>query len=347
MRRCRFVFLALFMAIALMACAGEKTISTAQVDADAASRLGLTADEVASLASLEQVDAYPLYTMHHYAPAPLIGAAAASPTADAAGGPAWGCSLFAALADPEEQVFGRNFDWTFSPALLLFNHPEDGYTSAAMVDIEYLGYAGDESERLTDRPVDELLGLLDASRLPFDGMNEKGLVVGMAAVPRAFVPADPTKDTVDSLGIIRLALDGAATVTEAVDIMRSHNVDFEGQTPLHYLLADATGDSALVEYHEGAIEVIRSGTGWHQMTNFVQSAVDDTAGHCDRYDAITEELEASGGALDPAGAMALLGRVAQSSTQWSMVYDLTTGEMSVVMGQDYDRTHSFSFDGAG
>ena len=80
------------------------------------------------------------------------------------------------------------------------------------------------------------------------------------------------------------------------------------------------------------------------MTNFVQSEVDDTAGHCDRYDAITEELQGRGGALDPSGALALLERVAQSSTQWSMVYDLSANEMSVVMGQDYGRVHSFSLD---
>ena len=51
----------------------------------------------------------------------------------------WSCTLFAALGDPNDLYFGRNFDREFSPTLLLFNHPKDGYSSVSMVDISYLG----------------------------------------------------------------------------------------------------------------------------------------------------------------------------------------------------------------
>jgi hypothetical protein len=213
-----------------------------------------------------------------------------------------------------------------------------------MVDISYLGFPGDDSADLTLKPLGELLGLLDTPRIPFDGMNEAGLVMGMAAVPEAYLPVDPGKDTVDSLGIIRLALDGAATVGEAVELMRSYNVDFEGQTPLHYLLADAAGDAALVEYHAGEIRVLRTQTDWHHATNFLMSAVESPAGQCQRYDAITEELELSGGDLDFGGAVRLLERVAQPHTQWSLVYGITSGEIRVVMGQAYERVHTFSLE---
>lgn len=213
-----------------------------------------------------------------------------------------------------------------------------------MVDISYLGFPGDASADLTRRPLGELLGLLDAPWIPFDGMNEAGLVIGMAAVPEAYVPVDPGKATVDSLGIIRLALDGATTVGEAIELIRSYNVDFEGQTPLHYLLADAAGDAALVEYHAGKIRVLRTQTGWHHATNFLMSAVESPAGQCERYDAITEQLESSGGDLDFDGALTLLGRVAQPHTQWSLVYSMTSGEIRVAMGQAYERTHTFSLD---
>ena len=52
------------------------------------------------------------------------------------------CSLFAALGDPENRLFGRNFDWRYSPALLLFtDRPAGGgYASVSMVDIAYLGF---------------------------------------------------------------------------------------------------------------------------------------------------------------------------------------------------------------
>jgi hypothetical protein len=175
-------------------------------------------------------------------------------------------------------------------------------------------------------------------------MNEAGLVIGMAAVPEAYVPADPGLNTVDSLGIIRLALDGAATVGEAVELFRSYNVDFEGQTPLHYLLADAAGDAALVEFHAGELRVVRSETDWQHATNFLISAVESAAGQCERYDAITQELESIKGILDFDGALGLLERVAQRHTQWSLVYDITSGEIRVVMGQDFGRVHTFSLE---
>ena len=130
----------------------------------------------------------------------------------------WACTLFAALADPEARLFGRNFDWSFSPTVLLFSDPADGYASAAMVNISYLGFAGALSENLTAKPIDELVGLLDAHHIPFDGLNEAGLTIGMAAVSPGDMEFDPSKQSVGSLGIIRVVLDKAATVDEAIEL---------------------------------------------------------------------------------------------------------------------------------
>ncbi len=308
----------------------------------AAEDLGLTPDEFASLTSLEEVDDYPLYVMHRYAPEPLLAQSVGVGGVAAAQAPGWGCALFAAVADPDSMVFGRNFDWEFSPALLLFNHPDDGYDSVAMVDIEYLGFPGDAAQDLTDQPLGDLVGLLEAPRIPFDGMNEAGLVVGMAAVPATPVPSDPSRATVDSLGVIRVALDTAATVGEAIEVFRSLNVDFSGQTPLHYLLADATGDAALVEYKDGEVWVARSDSGWLHATNFLLSGGQSATGQCHRYDELDAQLSELQGELDLDTALQMLEDVAQSHTQWSIVYGLTTRELQVTMGQSYGTTYEFS-----
>lgn len=304
----------------------------------------LTSEQIATLSSLELVDDYPLYLMHHYAPEALVTTTGSPALADGPIRPDWGCSLFAVLTDPGSMVFARNFDWEFSPALLLFNHPDNGYESVAMVDIEYLGYPGDASEGLADKPLDDLTGLLDAHRIPFDGMNEAGLTIAMAAVPATRVPSDPSRDTVDSLGVIRVALDTAATVTEAIDVFQNLNVDFSDQTPLHYLLADAAGDAAVIEFKAGEIRVLRSDTAWLHMTNFLLSDVDSPAGHCDRYDTIGAELDTAAGELDIEDALRILERVAQSHTQWSITYDMSTGDVLVAMGQSYERVHYFALD---
>ncbi len=102
---------------------------------------GMSEAEGATLSSLEQIDDFPLYTMIYEADYSQAGVDVFLSEDSAQ---SWACSLFAAMGDPEDMLFGRNFDWDFSPALLLFTDPSDGYASVSMVDIAYLGY---EEER--------------------------------------------------------------------------------------------------------------------------------------------------------------------------------------------------------
>ena len=64
-----------------------------------------------------------------------------------------------------------------------------------MVDIEYLGFGGNRSKDLTSLTLGQRQELLIAPSLPFDGMNERGLAVAMAAVPaRRDAPRPGQKD---------------------------------------------------------------------------------------------------------------------------------------------------------
>lgn len=306
--------------------------------------LGLTEAEVTTLLSLEQVDEYPLYAMDFYGDYDIAAQDIEQQTKIEPFAASWSCSLFAALGESKNKLYGRNFDWDYSPALLLFTHPLNGYASVSVVDIAYLGYEGTDALGLTEAPMEDLVSLLDAPRLPFDGMNEKGLAVGMAAVPAGDVPADPEKDWVDSLEIIRLMLDHAATVNEALEILQNYNIDFGGGPPIHYLVADAQGDAALFEHFGGEIHVLRNQTAWFQATNFLVSSVASPSGQCRRYDTIGEQLDAAQGALTPQAAMGLLQDVSQTGTQWSVVYSISAGEIHIGMGRDYDEIHVLNLD---
>jgi hypothetical protein len=306
---------------------------------------GLSPDQVATLTSLKQVDDYPLYTMHYYGPyVPRPSSQAGDGVWARAGLPeAWACSLIAALGDPEDPVYGRNFDWEFSPALLLTTDPPDGYASVSMVDIAYLGFGEATFHTVADLPLEGRRALLAAPLLPFDGMNEQGLAVGMAAVPPGDMRPDSGKETIGSLGVIREMLDHARTVDEAVAILDRYNIDREGGVPLHYLVADRSGHAVLVEFYQGERVLFSNETPWHVATNFLQAAVGPSAaGPCWRYDLIQQQLEQANGRLTPAEAMDLLAKVAQPHTQWSIVYGLSTGEVQVVMGQAYDDVHALS-----
>ena len=305
---------------------------------------GRTAAE-ATLDSLRRVDDYPLYTMRYYGPweeaaAPASPDIAPQPRRAA---PAWACSLFAALGDPEKRLFGRNFDWRYSPALLLFTDPPDGYASVSMVDLAYLVDPADAG-RLTELSVADRRPLLQAPLWTFDGMNEHGLVVGMAAVPESEMPYDPSKPTIDSLGIIREMLDRARNVDEALAVLQAYTISWEGGPPLHYLIADAAGDAVLVEFVDGEMVLLSRDeqAPWHAATNHWRAtvAIGRPSG-CWRYDLVERELEEREGHLTVPRAMQLLTDVSQAETQWSVVYDLSLRAVHVVMGRAYDVVHHF------
>jgi hypothetical protein len=335
--------------IILPACSSQQPVKILAASTDTPTAVvpeGLSPEAAAALQSLTQVDDYPLFTMRYegdYRQEAFSNLL--EPTAGFPPQFSWGCSLFAALADHEDMLFGRNFDWQFSPALLLFTYPLEGYASVAMVDIEYLGFSSSALAGLPESALEDRIPLLSAPFIPFDGMNEKGLVIGMAAVPEGNVPPDPGKPTIGSLGVIREMLDRAQTVGEAVAILQEYNIYMEGGPALHYLIADTTGKAVLVEFSQGKMVQIPNLEPWHLATNFLCSeAGDEMKGHCDRYDRILMRLTEKDGMLTSQEAMHLLDQVSQDITQWSVVYQMDQQQVLVKMGRDEKRVYSFDFE---
>jgi len=297
-------------------------------------------DQWRTLSSLHKVDDHPLYVMTYYGDYDFEK----SLLADTQWQPSylemacgWACTCFSSFNEEGAPLFGRNFDWHDHPALLLFTDPPDGYASVSMVDIAYLGFGrGDPSWGARRR-------LLQAPYMPFDGLNERGLVVGMMAVSEADAPHDPQKVTLDSLQAIRLLLDDAQDVDEAISLLDNYNIAWDGGPPLHYLIADVAGHSAVVEFVDGQMEVLRNEQPWQVATNFVISVAmpEGASSGCWRYNRAYQTLQGTSGSLSPQEAMALLKNVSQSSTIWSIVYGLGSGDVQVVMNREYDQVHTF------
>src|SRR5262245_34515096 len=256
---------------------------------------------------LRKVDDFPLYELTDSLPTPSLYA-----KTDTTG---FACTVF--MAAGGNPILGRNFDFHNEPALVLHHRPPGAYKSVSLVDISYLGFDRRHLSRLSEPGAERALAR--ASRLPFDGMNEKGLAVAMAAVPAARTPAQPDRTT-GSLGVMRLVLDHAATVPEALKIFRATAIDFSGGPPLHYLVADASGAGAVIEYVDGRVHVFERGsTPYIAMTNFTLTS-DARPDH--RYRTATATLAHSHGRLTPASTIDLLRRTAQPITRWSAAYDL-------------------------
>ncbi|MEU8110333.1 linear amide C-N hydrolase [Nonomuraea muscovyensis] len=303
---------------------------TAPRQGEGGALLRQTPDERArTVAGLRQVDDLPLYEMTYHG-----GYDIEAPLTDAElgrGEDGWACSLFHRGAE-----FGRNFDWDPNPAMVVRADPPDGHASLSLVDVSYL-LDGKDPADLKDPADRRRLG--HAVLAPFDGMNEKGLAVGLAQTPDAELPArTPGRALVSSVRVMRLVLDRAATVDEAVALMRRYDVDFTGGPQVHYLLADRSGRSVVVEYGQGRMHVIDD----RVLTNITMAGADRRARLADtRYRTLAEGIGTRTDALD------LLRQVAQPHTRWSVVYDLKAGTARVVTGQRWSRVHTFTIEPGG
>ncbi|MGC5012157.1 linear amide C-N hydrolase [Streptosporangium sp. DT93] len=288
-----------------------------------------SATEVArTIRSLRKIDDLPMYEMTFHGSydreAPL-GEGELAASADG-----WACSLFA--LDGDRPLFGRNFDWDPNPALIVHSDPPDGYASVSVVDLFHLlgRSTPPDPASASDRR-----RMAHAVLAPFDGVNEKGLAIGMATAPEGGLPKpSPDRPELGSVRVIRMMLDEAATVDEAVAIMRRYDVDFTIGPQVHYLIADATGRSVVVEYARGRLNVIDD----RMLTNFTMTGTSPAQRRADgRYGTLARGLPA---ARDWSDAMGLLRSVAQTHTRWSVVYDLTDATARVVTGQRWDRVHT-------
>ena len=258
--------------------------------------------------------------------------------------PDLGCSTFAAETPEGDAIFGRNFDMYYSPALFVRTAPEDGYRSISMVNLSYIGFGED---KLPTSLLDSLLTLA-APYVPLDGLNEKGLAVGVLLIDTEPTDQQTDKPDITTTTAIRLLLDRAATVDEALALLRQYDMHASANSCYHFQIADAAGRAVVVEYIGDEMNVVES----PRATNFLLTEGDwDFGRGQDRFAVLEETMEASGGVLTEEEGMALLQAVSQqpqpgkdSSTQWSCLYNQVRGTVDIAVAMVYDSLYHFAID---
>lgn len=247
------------------------------------------------------------------------------------------CSTFSALNESGGYIFGRNLDYKKEDTIvLLYSKPSDGYASVSMVDGVFIGYKGTDSQNYKNH-------LLAAAYLPMDGMNECGLAIATNSV-ESFIDYDSTKVTIGSSTALRMMLDYAKTVDEAVELLKKFNLHFSGGQSLNYMISDATGKSVIVGFLGSKMEITENKNSWQVVTNFRVPAFEDeevAKKGCARYKRIFEGLNEKNGKVSPNDSMNLLRKVAQPNTTWSVVYDKSTGDIKVAAHSDYSKIYNF------
>ena len=111
-------------------------------------------------------------------------------------------------------------------------------------------------------------------------------------------------------------LDYAANVSEALELIGKYNVYFD-EVPIHYMVADAAGNSAVIEYLNGKPVVLRGSGGWQVSTNFVisEEKPDGANSSCRRYNTLESALSKTKGVLDAGAGKKMLKNVAQEGSE--------------------------------
>lgn len=241
-----------------------------------------------------------------------------------------GCTAFVTKNEQGEVLYGRNFDFLYAPSLQLYTEPKSGYKSVSTVNLSFAGYS---EGLLPDGSLFDKFLTLTAPFLPFDGMNEKGVAIALLAVPEAEPPYDSNKITLNTTTAIRLVLDKAATVEDAVELLRNYNIYFSGNIECHYLIADASGHSVIVEFYDDDLQVVEAENDFQIASNFIaynDLNIGEGFTEFERYDAVEKELLDNNGILNENDVVSLLAEVGVQDgevdkLQWSVVYNLTTG----------------------
>ena len=320
-------------------------------------------NELRSLASLKKVDNYGMYQMTYYGDYGFDEFLKVGAKSDAdieafvtrrllkglpidLGVTGDGCTAFVVKNENDDILFGRNFDFTYSPSLQLYTTPDNGYASVSTVNLSFLGYSEDN---LPDGGFFESFLTLAAPFLPFDGMNEKGLAITSLAVPEAEAPYYSDKVTLNTTTAMRLVLDNAATVEEAVDLLRQYNIYFSNGIACHYLIADASGHSAIVEYINQELCIVETDEEYQIASNFIAyDGLNIGEGYTEfeRYDKVQNAIEVNEGTLEAEGAIQLLVDVGIfdgdiDKLQWSVLYNLTTGDGEIFANRKMDNIIEF------
>lgn len=282
------------------------------------------------------------------------------------------CSSFTARTPDGDALFARNYDFSKTNTCIVFTEANEGrHASVSTVDLQFLGIDVDKGVTgLMDK-----ITCLAAPYAPLDGMNDAGVSCGiyMTYQGSQTVATDQNTDLPDltSTTLLRLILDYADDVDEAVEIAQSYDLHDSAKTSYHYMVADASGRSAVLEWVGETDATDNDGSARRLVVTYSDddAHIGKTEGECsyqwvtnfilqpgyydneadmkglDRYERIGQELCAVDGVVrDEQAAMDILAIVGRRTwknddgngcTVHSAVYNLTDKTVLWVTNENY------------
>ena len=269
--------------------------------------------------------------------------------------PEGACSTFVTETPDRHKLFARNFDYKSGMAMLIKAVPKKGYRSIALSNLGHIGF---NEKHLPEKSIIGRFRTLAAVYSPLDGMNEKGFAVAVNTAVEQVTRQDTGKTPVMTTLAIRLLLDRAENVEEAIGILDSIDMRSSGKIGYHFQLADRSGDSAIVEYIDNKMVVLRKKQEDIDfcLTNFTLSTDEKNGTGKERFEIMQDRLHEKGSVMTSKEAMELLNAAQMdghkyyepghmyydSITQWSVVYDLSRCTAAVTIKSDFEKIYDFS-----
>lgn len=265
-----------------------------------------------------------------------------------AGNPApadYGCSALTARTPEGGVLMGRNFDFSSATGMILHTVPEQGYETYTTFNLNFLGFG----DGFVPEDIKNQYMALSVLFFALDGINEKGLAIAdLMAGDDAQTHQDSGKPALTTTSAICYLLKNAATVDEALELLRGIDMHSDIGAAHHYAISDATGRSVVVEYVDNRLEIVDSPA----VTNHYLCASKLNVGLMEgdrRFEYLCRQREAAGGVMDKRQLTQTIASVSQPQqdgtflgTAWTMVMDLTHPSVTYYSRRHFDKPFHFS-----
>ena len=255
----------------------------------------------------------------------------------------YGCSSLVARTPEGSVLMGRNFDFPFGAGIIMHSRPRHGYESITTFNTDFYGFGeGWKPEGFINQYL-ALAGLFFA----LDGINEKGLVVAdLMAGDNVETHQETGKPALTTTSALKYLLNRAATVDEAVDLLRGIDMHSDIGSAHHYAIADASGRSVVVEYVDDEIVVVESPACTNHYLCEAKRNVGLYEGD-NRYDLLCARYAEAGGTMDKESLGTAIASVSAAAepgfmgTLWTTLMDLTNPSVIYWSRRHFDKPFRF------
>ncbi|SKC23428.1 linear amide C-N hydrolase [Alkalitalea saponilacus] len=262
----------------------------------------------------------------------------------------YACTTF--FLNGEQKLFGRNFDFPSGVGHIYINPANIEKTSFIFPPekpFTWVSKYGSISFNQNGR------------EMPYGGINEAGLVIEQMWHQEAKYPEPDQRKALTELQWIQYHLDNSATVQDVINSDEKLRISITSVATLHFLVADASGDLAAIEFFDGKMVVhsgdelkypVLSNCSYDVSLNYI-ATTNPNLEHTPWVENSSGRFKTAAGMIGAkdlkqkdktAFAFEILDAVAQGeSTRWSIVYDISNFKIHLKTNENKEvRTINFN-----